>query len=480
MTFDTARGGASPGSTAVYFNANPGGSMTIGATANNGATSLTLADPVGSVALAVTDSVINIANGNGTGNPSGNYTVTSDSFNALPNTHGQHTPDLVTITPPLSTTEPLVHGIPGPIHNGNAVTVSASTTTPYRSVNDAAINGTTTLTSTTTSFVNAAYPAGDVGAPVSGEFGAVHGSGGNSIGVAPTGYTGNGYQGTATAGPPLEIASVDSSTSVTLSAIPTEQDSSTSPPTWSRPTASGGVITIGETTQAPANIYSDQNFAASNCGTGTVNAVGDFAPLSASMVGSSSGTTPNSAIGLENTPGAIALNITYPTLGSGWADSGGYPNAASQPTTSLTLGGKNAFVLLAAGPGPSGACGVGSANCDSYTHGVATGDYPTTSKGNLGLEVNGMVFCTLGELQAIAGSGPDHGTAPTHIPTGADPLQVCEGGPNNPFGDTSESTALGTIITLELNPAASAYGNDNTSPNSIWNLTASNASNVVW
>ena len=474
VTFDTASGGASPGSTAVYFNANPGGNMTIGATANNGATSLVLTDPVGSTALATTNQVITIANTVGT------YTVTSDSFSALPNTKGQHTPDNVTITPALTTTEPLVHGVPGPIHSGNPVTVPPSTTTPFRSVTDgqiyaATVGQTLKLTSATASFVNAAYPAGDVGAPVAGEFG------GEPIGVAPSGFTGNGFQGNPTPGAPLEIASVQSSTQVTLTAVPTEQDNSTTPPTWNQVNASGGVITIGETLQAPASIYADQNLAASNCGTGLANVVGDFAPLTANLVGSTTGTEPNAALGLEATPGPLALNVTYPTLGSGWADSGGYPNSPSQPTTSLTLGGKNAFVLLAPGPGPSGACGVGSANCDSYTNGVATGDYPTTSKGNLGLEVNGMIFCTLAETQAInAGTGPDFGTAPTHIPLGADPLKVCDGAPHNPFGDTSEATALGVIITLELNPSGAAYGSDNTSPNSIWLLTASNASNAVW
>ena len=488
ITFDTASGDASPGSTAVYFDASPAGDMTIGATANNGATSLVLTDPTTvppTTTLATTGQVLTIANTTGT------YTVTSDSFSALPNTHGQHTPDDVTITPALTTTEPLVHGVPGPIHSGNTLTVTATTTTPYRSVNDAVFNGTTTMTSATASFVNAAYPSGDVGAPVAGEIG------GNSIGYPPPG---NGPSptnplGGSIPGDIMEITAVNSPTSVTLSAIPstsvTTNNPDYTPPasypsnepsstSWTPASGSGGVVTIGETLEAPASIYADTDLAASECGTGLADVVGDFAPLTANLLGSTTATEPNAALGLEATPVPLALNITYPTIGSGWADSGGYPNTPTQPTTSLTLGGKNAFVLVAPGPGPDGACASGSANCDSYTKGVATGDYPTTSKGNLGLEVNGMVFCTLAETQAInSGTGPDS-TGVHHISEGASPLNVCDGAPSNPYGATSESAALSVIITLELNPSGSAYGSDNTSPNSIWDLHAEQGSNAVW
>ena len=125
---------------------------------------------------------------------------------------------------------------------------------------------------------------------------------------------------------------------------------------------------------------------------------------------------------------------------------------------------------------------MGTANCDSMTKGVATGDWPT-GKGQLGLEAYGLVFCTLGEAQAIAGTpnggGADNTAHGGWITTGASPSAVCDGGASNP-NDHSESTALGVIITLELNPNANAYGTDNTPPNSIWNLVAANGSNTVF
>ena len=175
----------------------------------------------------------------------------------------------------------------------------------------------------------------------------------------------------------------------------------------------------------------------------------------------------------------MTFSITYPTIGSGWADTGGYPNMPSQPTTSLAFpGGKDSLFSLTGG---QGAC-PSSANCDSMIKGTATGDWPTT-KGSLGLAAGGLVFCTLGEVQAIAGTpnsgGPDNTANGGWIHTGDTPSTVCDGGSGNP-NDSSESTALGVVITLELNPQANAYGTDNTPPTSIWNVQATQASNAVF
>ena len=58
--------------------------MELAAGANPGATTLSLTDPVGSTALAISGQVITVTGANGTGDPSGEYTVTADSFGALP------------------------------------------------------------------------------------------------------------------------------------------------------------------------------------------------------------------------------------------------------------------------------------------------------------------------------------------------------------------------------------------------------------
>jgi len=455
-TWTTNSDGSDPGSASVDFDASAGGAMELAAGANPGANTLTLTDPVGSVALAITGQVLTIAGANGT------YTVTNDSFSALP----PHTPDAVTITPGLS-----IPGTPPKaLKTKDAVTVAPTTTTPNRTVDDAVFtSGSTTMTSATADFVNSAYTGapggGDVGAPVAGEIGATHGAGGDAI--------------SAGTGPTLEIASVQSSTSVTLSSVPEKETAEGPPPTYADFSGTG-VITIGETLDAPLNIYTDSNLTASNCGA-SATAAGEFAPLSANMSGVAQVSGPNAALALEAAPPDTTFAITYPTIGSGWADEGGYPNAASQPTTSLNFpGGKdNAFDVDS--PNAVGACPAGSVNCDSYTKGTATGDWGTT-KGSLALTAYGLIFCTLAETQAInSGTGPDATSAspPGWISEGASPLVVCDGGSGNP-NDHSESTAIGVVEALELNPSGSAYGSDNTSPTSIWNALAAEASNAVF
>ncbi len=445
-TWTNNSNGSDPGSAGVYFDSSAGGAapaagMELAATASAGATSLSLTDPKGSVALATTDQVLTITGVTGT------YTVTSDSFGAEP----PHTPDNVTITPAL----------PVLVKAKVTVSVSPTVTATYKTVDDATFSDSTTLTSATADFTS-----GDVGSPIAGEIGATHGTGGQAI--------------TSSTGTTLTIVGYTNSTTVTLSSE-AYKDSGGSSPTYTAASGTGTVV-IGETTVAPANIYPDLNLAASECGMSATNP-GEFAPNTASMVGVGQATVPNTALALEAAPPATNFNITYPSIGSGWTDNGGYPNTDNVPATTLDFpGGKdNEFVLN--DPSGSGACTSITANCDSMLKGTATGDWPTT-KGQLGLAANGLVFCTLGEAQAIAGTpnsgGPDNTANGGHIATGANPSAVCDGGPSNAYGDSSESTALGVIITLELNPSANAYGGDNTSPTSIWNVDAGNASNTVF
>jgi hypothetical protein len=346
------------------------------------------------------------------------------------------------------------------------------------------------MTSATASFVNAAYPAGDVGAPVSGEVG------GKAIGyppngISPTGPTAGNPSGAAIPGQILEITAVNSASSVTLSAIPSTAAVTTNPtpppPTltnWTPASGSGGVVTIGQTSSAPQNLYESLHYAATGCTTGTANFYGDYAPETATMNGITKTTVSNSAIGIENAPVDTDFTITYPAVAAGWGDQGGNATPGVQPTTDLRFNVKNAFVLN----GTSGAC-VATANCDSYTKGVsnwnptggtlgtgaAAGDYGTGAKGSLGLTANGLIFCTLAEIQGINGGG-----GPDAALSGLSPLNVCDGASGNTYGDHSESQALGVIINLELNPSASVYGKDNTAPASIWNVVANQAGNAVW
>jgi hypothetical protein len=438
--------------------------MVTKGTIKNGATTISLTDVKPNVELAVTGETLTFN--------SQTFTVTSDSFGALP----PHVPDVVTITPAVNTGSPTAT-----IASGTTVTVGATPAGVYRSVNDAVFNASTTITSATANFTNA-----DVGSPVTGEIG------GHAIGDPPPGNgpTPANPSGAAIPGQNLVIASVTNSTTAVLNAIPSTSTTSanpTPPPTtltnWTAANAGGGVITIGLTTSAPANLYESLHYAATGCTTGTANFFGDYAPESATMVGITKTTISNSAIGIENAPVDTDFTISYPPVAAGWGDNGGNAAPGVQPTTDLRFNVKNAFVLS----GTSGAC-VATANCDSYTKGVsnwnptggtlgtgaAAGDYGTGSKGSLGLTANGLIFCTLAETQGInAGTGPDAALS------GLSPLSVCDGGSANP-GDHKPSQALGVIINLELNPSASVYGTDNTAPASIWNVVANQAGNAIW
>ena len=159
-----------------------------------------------------------------------------------------------------------------------------------------------------------------------GEVGATHGHGGTAIGNdSGTLDHHRGFSGTA----------------ATLSGVAGEETSAGPPATYSGSVSGTATVTIGQTLAAPADLYAVNNLAATECGMSAVDA-GEFAPLTANMSGVATSTLPNSALALEAAPPATTFNITYPTIGSGWADEGGYPNAASQPSTTLTFpGGKD-------------------------------------------------------------------------------------------------------------------------------------------
>ena len=98
-TFTVNSDGSDPGfRDGVYFDTSPGGTMELasGSSLAEGATTLSLTDPKGGTALAVTGQMMTLTGATGT------YTVTADSFAAEP----PHVPDKVTITPGLALTSP--------------------------------------------------------------------------------------------------------------------------------------------------------------------------------------------------------------------------------------------------------------------------------------------------------------------------------------------------------------------------------------
>jgi hypothetical protein len=486
-TFGLAANGSDAGTQGIDFQAGPAGTMNTKGTIKNGATTVILTTIKPNQELAVTGETLTIP-----GATNGPFTVTSDSFGATP----PHVPDTVTVTPAINTGSPTAT-----IASSTVVNVSATPNGVYRSINDAVFTNSTTLKS-----VNPEFVPGDVGQPISGEIGVPT----KAVGFPPPGNgpSPTNVLGAAIPGDILAITGYTSSTQVTVSAIPSTQTVTPNPGftppasypsnepeaiTWTGansgagPTYPGGLgtITIGLTTSAPQNLYESLHYAASGCTTGAANFYGDYAPETATLNGITTATISNSAIGVENAPVATQFNITYPDISAtGWGDLGGNAPTGVQPTTTLNFSVKNAFVLI----GTNGAC-VSTANCDSYTKGVANwnptggplmtgaanGDYGTPSKGSLGLAANGLVFCTLAETEGInLGTGPD---AALH---NKNPLLYCDGGSSNPYGDTSPGTALGVIINLEENPQASVYGGDNTAPSSIWNIVAQQASNAIW
>ena len=248
----------------------------------------------------------------------------------------------------------------------------------------------------------------------------------DGTGLSPTGSytdTGAGTVGTQTDTTSLTIVSV-SSGDATLS-------ESITGPTASSPNV---LATVGSTNVTPSAVYEDENFtlfggAGGNsngaCYTNLGYSLGSFAPASGTMVGSTTTTRYNAAIGLEQAPAAWAGTITWPSVSSGWLDDGGEAAAASPPTTSFTFSNAkyDLFVLLE--------------NAYTFAEGTATGEYKLTALASVGFSATGMVTCTIAQIQAInSNTGPDadpssaYYISPTEQSETQSQFNNCDGGPN--------------------------------------------------
>jgi hypothetical protein len=202
------------------------------------------------------------------------------------------------------------------------------------------------------------------------------------------------------------------------------------------------------TTAYNPSVTEDIAVTASNC-TSSTGLPGSFAPTQVDVDASSPAT--NSASGLELPPTNLDGSVVLPAIGADYvqpvATSINFDTAADNK---LNLGD---FDL-------------------TYAKGVIAGDYATT-KGALNISaLNPMVVCTQGELQAIAGSGPDHGT----IATGANPLVVCDSGsaPAYPSGN-----GLSEILGAELSPGSTVTGGDGTDIAAIYEIQVTAGGNAV-
>jgi hypothetical protein len=262
-------------------------------------------------------------------------------------------------------------------------------------VSDAVTSG-TDLESATAHFTSA-----DVGQSVVGSSGYSATQGG--LTVIPSGTT---------------IVAVNSATDATLSQSASQN-------------TSGVDVTIGSLETAPASVTGDFDYQASGC-TSTITGTGVYAPTMATLTGQNAGNQ-DTVISLYQNPSNLTLNLSYPTIGSGWADNGGGGSTA-QPTTTETFTSSTKDKV-------GEQCGqLLCLYTDTYSGGAATGDFPTAAA-SLSLYSLSDVQCTAGELQAItSGSGPDAGT----IPRGGSELEYCDGGTKNPSEQVDSSSPFGS------------------------------------
>jgi len=320
-------------------------------------------------------------------------------------------PDTVVITPAIHGAGS--KGYPAKI---TPVTINPTVTTANRTVNDAVTSG-TDLSSASADFTNA-----DLGLPVAGSYLGVNAF----SGVSPT------------------VATVNSTTDVTLSAAASTN-------------ASGVVVTIGNQEFAPANIFGDFDFQASSC-QANLQIAGVFSPATATIVGENVGIA-NEAIALEGNPSTLNVAVSYPPIGAGWQDQGGKVGPTPQPSTSISFATAkdNKFILLE--------------NAYTYAAGAATGTDYATTKAAMGLAANGMVTCSIAQLQGIgSGTGPDAALL------GDSALKVCDGGT---LSSVTPAQALDNLINLELNPKATVYGSDGSSLAAIWEISAGPQGNAT-
>ena len=356
----------------------------------------------------------------------GTYAVTSDSTPLA-----AVSPDVVGIDPPLNLVLPTK-----PLKAKAAVVVGPTSTSSNRSVGDGVVVATTDLQSAT-----AAFTLGDVGQSVSASW--------NNLGT---------YDSVFPADSSVKVAAYISPTEVTLN-------------TAANVSKTGVVITIGDTNQAPATPTAHYDLQLSGCQSswGAVN--GNISPTQFNLVGNATAAGTNSAISLLAPPPALSGSLVYPNLPSGYADQGG--TGMSQPSSSVTFSvAKGLHFFIFGGPN-------GCANCDSYAAGTVTGDYPTT-KGAMSIAANGVVVCTLGQLQAMgSGTGPDSGS----ITMGESALKACDGtnGVTGSVNTVGPAAALSNLITVEADPHASAFGSDGTALQAIFEIQGgpTGANNVL-
>ncbi len=207
----------------------------------------------------------------------------------------------------------------------------------------------------------------------------------------------------------------------------------------------------GTTEAYNPDITENVDLALSGCAS-SADAPGEFSPTQADITGTA--TVSNSAVALTATPAALNATVTFPNIGSGW----------TQPVAT--------------------AVGWDSAKGNSFNHsdydlvyadGAVTGDFATSKSAELNLSVlGGMTVCTQGELEAIAGTGPDTGT----IHEGASELAVCDGGTDPAY---TGLTGLQEIAEAESAPGGTQLdGNDGTPIVAVWGLEViSGGSQVV-
>ncbi len=225
-------------------------------------------------------------------------------------------------------------------------------------------------------------------------------------------------------------------------------------------TKAKGVVTVNptdgtnDTTAFDGNLTENFSLEASSC-TSSASVPGEFSPTEAFVTASVP--VSNSAIGLTAGAGALTgssgATITFPAIGDGW----------SQPVT--TTGSWNVAKA------DKVELGVGDGFGVVYGDGAITGDFATSKAGTLNLGVSDIVVCTEGELEAIAGTGPD--TA--HISTGANPLAVCDSGTASYYAPATDGSGnptqagLHEILSAETG-GSSVNGGDGTPIAAIYGI----------
>jgi hypothetical protein len=220
--------------------------------------------------------------------------------------------------------------------------------------------------------------------------------------------------------------------------------------------SSTATAVVGFTDFASANVTTTYDLAASGCSTSKI--AGFVAPTEATITGTSGGTAQDSVFALLSPPTGANLTVSYPLLSPGYADDGG-AGATTLSSTETFASGRDSSFDPTGGPG-------GCGDCDSFTKGMVTGDYPS-STGALSLSPGGVVDCTDGQLQAIDyGTGIDSVPGPHYIASGANPLDVCD-----------SVNLLDTPLIIVLN--SSQDGSDGTPYAEIVDLLPYNAANEV-